>query len=181
MKWKAIFFLVFGLLVINPPVHAAPWTDTFDNPVATDQIFLFMVDGGVDNVTFQGWAQEPYTDGWFGWGWLGAHSWTSDIDQEDVLSASGNDFGTNPFWDLGHFNVNFSDDQNDFTMEYAYLLDGGIVEAGTRIWDAGTSTWTLTSDFTSTIPNPIGGTAWLLASGLLAVVSVRRRRQSTPK
>lgn len=55
-------------------------------------------------------------------------------------------------------------------MEYAYLLDGTIV-------DAGTATGTLTNDFTSTILNPIGGTAWLLASCLLAVVGIRRRKR----
>ena len=173
MKWKAALLLALILIVARPPVHAAPWTDTFNNPVATDEVYLFMVDGGVDNVTFQGWDQAPYTNGFFGWG---AHSWTTDIEQANLLAASGNDFGTAWWWNQGNFAVNYSNDQNDFSIEYAYLLDGAIVQAGSRMWDAAQSIWVSSPDFNATIPNPIGGTAWLLASGLLAVVGIRRKK-----
>ncbi|MDJ0721432.1 MAG: hypothetical protein QNJ04_07370 [Desulfobacterales bacterium] len=174
MTRKALFLTFFIMLCVSLPVKAAPWTDTFSNPVTTDQIYLFMVDGGEDNVTFQGWDRAPYSKGFLR---LFPHSWDIDIDRQDLLSASGRDFGTSWLFNLGYFDVNYSDDQNDFKIEYAYLLEGTIVASGTRRWNAGAGRWDLSSDFSSTIPNPIGGTVWLLASGLLAMVGIRRRKR----
>jgi hypothetical protein len=98
------------------------------------------------------------------------------------LSASGNDFGTIPWLDQGHFEVYFSNDQYDFAFEYAFLLDGALTDAGTGSlsWDAAAGAWNWSNDFTATIPTPIGGTVWLLASGLLAVAEIRRRKRSIP-
>ena len=104
-------------------------------------------------------------------------SWGIDRVQPDMLSASGGRFGTSWLFNLGYFDVDYSDNQNDFQIAYAYLLNGTIVDAGTRSWNAAAAQWDLSSDFTSTIPNPIGGTAWLLASGLLALVGIRRRKR----
>ena len=49
---KTFALTIFCLLFLNGPVKAAPWTDTFSNPVDTDQLYLFMVDGGDGNVSF---------------------------------------------------------------------------------------------------------------------------------
>ena len=174
MARKVLFLTIICMLGVSWPAKAAPWTDTFSNPVSTDQIYLFMVDGGDDNVTFQGWDQAPYSNGIFR---MFPYSWNIDIDQQDLLSASGSDFGTLWLFNRGYFDVNYSDNQNDFKIEYAYLLDGTIVAAGTRQWNAGAGRWDLSSDFSSTIPNPIGGTVWLLASGLLAMVGICRKKR----
>ena len=171
---KTFALTIFCLLFLNGPVKAAPWTDTFSNPVDTDQLYLFMVDGGDGNVSFQGWDQAPYTRGFLR---MFPRSWNIDSVQPDMLSASGGRFGTSWLFNRGYFDVNYSDNQNDFKIEYAYLLNGTLVDAGTRSWNAAAGQWDLSSDFTSTIPNPIGGTAWLLASGLLAMVGIRRRKR----
>ena len=173
MKAKMIVVFVFGLLIFTSSGGAAP-LDTFVNDTRTDQIYLFLDTGG--DVTFQGWVRQPWS--WVNNAFIG-DSWTTDISQDHLLSASGNTFGTN-WLTQGHFTVNVNDNQTDFAMEYAFLMDGMIVDAGSGLWNAGTSSWTWNNNFTSTVPNPIGGTVWLMASGLLAVAGIRRKKRMLP-
>lgn len=174
MKAHMIIMLVLSLLILAPASEAAT-LDTFENPVQTNQVYLFLDTGG--NVTFQEWVGQPWS--WINNAFIG-DSWTTDISQDHLLSASGNTFGTN-WLTQGHFTVDVNDNQTDFAMEYAFLMDGLIVDAGTGLWDAGTSSWTWNNNFTSTVPNPIGGTVWLMASGLLAVAGIRRKKRMLPK
>ena len=170
MKAHLIIFLVLSLLILAPAAEAAP-LDTFVNHAQTNQVYLFLDTGG--NVTFQGWARQPWSlvnNRFIG------DPWNTDMSQDHLLSASGVAFGSN-FLDRGYFTVNVNDNQTDFAMEYAFLMDGMIIDAGTGLWNAGTSSWNWNNNFTSTIPNPIGGTVWLMASGLLAVAGIRRRKR----
>ena len=179
MKKRWIAICTFLLLAVNLPALAAP-VDTFYNNVATDQVFLFLVDDNNGQVRFDGWAREwfftPETP--FSWSNLAA-PWTTDVSQDRLLSATGDAFGTNG-WRRGHFTLDVINDSLPFTMEYAYLLNDTVVETGTGYWNG--SAWaSWDNSFTSTMPNPIGGTVWLLASGLLAVVGIRRRKHLTPE
>ncbi len=173
MKAKLIVLLILGLLMFTSSGGAAP-LDTFVNDTRTDQIYLMLDTAG--DVTFQGWVLAP-------WSVVNppilGDPWNTDMLQDHVLSASGEAFGTN-WWNQGYFTVNVSDNQTDFAMEYAFLLDGLIVDAGTGLWNAGTASWTWNDNFTSTVPNPIGGTVWLMASGLLALAGIRRRKRMLP-
>jgi hypothetical protein len=174
MKARTIVFLVLGLLILATAAGAAPLA-TFENTIETDQVFLFLDQGG--DVSFQGWVRQP-------WSWVNnpiiGDPWNTDISQDHLLSASGEAFGT--YWfNHGYFTVNVNDNQTDFAMEYAYLMDGMIVDAGTGLWNAGTASWTWNDNFTSTVPNPIGGTVWLMASGLLAFAAIRRRKGMLPQ
>ncbi len=172
--------ILFGLLVSTLPAGAAT-LDTFQNYdydgsngyFAVDQVYLFLADGGADDVTFEGWNQAPSSRGFiFG---IGSIRWDIDIERPDLLSASGDAFGT-WWWNRGRFSVDASHD-SDFTMEFAFLLDGSIVDSGSAHWNAGLSSWTWSDEYASTIPNPIGGTAWLLGPGLLALAGLRRRKR----
>jgi hypothetical protein len=187
MKKRASFGFIIGPLLIHPPLHAATWTADFQNTVATDQVYLFLTVPGSGNVRFDGWAAAPHRDAVIWWIFELAPAITWDIDRQtpDLLSASGGTFGTQLIWDFrGLFSLQLSNDSaapTDFSLEYAFLLDGALADVGTGTWNAGTATWTWTKDFTSTIPNPIGGTAWLLASGLLVAAGIRRaKRPSAP-
>ncbi|MDJ0883955.1 MAG: hypothetical protein QNJ48_07325 [Desulfobacterales bacterium] len=178
MKKRWIATCIFLFLVFNFPVLAAP-VDTFHNGVATDQVFLLLVDDNNGQVSFDGWAREwfftPETP--FSWPTI-TNPWTTDMSQGHLLSASGDTFGTG--WRRGHFTVNVINDNLPFTMEYAYLLNDIVVDTGTGYWDGNAwASWD--NNFTSTIPNPIGGTIGLLASGLMAVVGIRRRKHLAPE
>ena len=179
MKKRWIAICIFLLLVSSFPALAAP-VDTFHNDAATDQIFLFLVDDNSGQVRFDGWAREWFFTPAAPYSWSSiAAPWTTDISQDRLLSAGGDTFGTNG-WRRGHFTLNVINDNLPFTMEYAYLLNDAVVETGTGYWDG--SAWAAwDNSFTSTIPNPIGGTIWLLASGLMAVVGVRRRKHLAPE
>jgi hypothetical protein len=109
-----------------------------------------------------GWQQEIKTAGWV-WG-------------EAILHVFDNDFGHSK-----EIIGNVSDDKLKISFDFAERLD-----PGSWLWVANTLCWTgqgpasgslqVSSSFV-----PIPGAAWMLGSGLIGLVALRRRIRSFPK
>lgn len=202
MLARSILILVFCFALLIPPVNAAPLDQFVNNDLVagnglappegffaslfwyassnlfeTDQVFLFLDASG--GVTFEGWTQAPYSTG----GWFGPPDpvyWTNDVmpDPNFQLSASGEPFGTNRA-SSGRFGVEVSDNTQSFNLEYAFLLNGELVGSGTGYWDGNLGQWAnwdgaFDPDHLDNLHAPISGTVWLMASGILALVGIRR-------
>ncbi len=178
---RSIFILMLSLSVLIPSVNAAPLSPFYNMDYSggtgyllTDQIYLFISDKDAGSVSFQGWDRDPYSHGflWF----FGSVDWSPGVVEANRLSASGDVFDSG-YWYRGNFEVNVSDSQIPFNLEYAFLLNGEVVGAGTGYWDGSQwAAWDASFNNWDNLHTPISGTVWLMASGILALVGIRRRK-----
>lgn len=177
--------ILLGLLFLAPQAHAYNWTVNFKNLVATEEVALFLTDDGPGDVDFDGWVSPPSRDGVTDpmWGmYYPPIAWTIDKENKVKLEASGAMFGATGDY-RGLFEIQLTNDlatTSYFAFDLMFYDDqAGVYHSDTATWtpttgDEGILAWANGGIATATTPTPIGGTAWLLASGLLAVVGVRR-------
>ena len=153
-----IILIALSILIFAGNSHAAPFTEAFRNDFQTDSIYLFITEGSVE---FDKWQRIP-------------GNWETGYDQTDMLSASG------PMIDPGErFRVKFSD-RGTFTLEWAELLNGVVMGSGSLFavngnFIGGNNTFTSQSQ----IPTPATGSLWLLGSGLVCLICIRRKRTNS--
>jgi len=154
MKYLKILLITLSLLMPTAGAWAAPLTHAFKNDYQIDSLYLFITQGDVD---FVGWINLP-------------KDWEVGIDGEKTLSAAG------PVLDPGRvFVVRFSD-RGSFTLEWTELLNGVIQGAGSLYALNGRFVGS-SDNFTSAVP--ISGSIWLLGSGVIGLVFIRRRLADT--
>ena len=137
--------------------HAAPLNQTYNNDNNTDYIYLFITSVSGPEVNFIEWRTLP-------------GGWTVDIQEDKTLSAYGPEINPGE-----RFRVRFSE-RGTFTLEWTEMLNGSNIPVGSgsisynngRLVGADNS-------FTSTFPTPVSSTYWLLGSGLIVLIGVRRR------
>lgn len=151
---KQIILLAAAILLLTGTVSAAPWTQGFVNSYQTDNIQLWITDGGVD---FLGWTTSR-------------RDWSEDAFDSNYLAISGRQRNAGRL----SFNVQFSDTA-DFTMEWAELLGGTVMGSGTAYYTGTSRSWNFTDEPASSLATPISGSVWLLLSGGFAVIGVRRK------
>lgn len=155
MRKLKIIILFLTILIFGSTLHAAPFNQWFRNDFQTDSIFLFItdVDPSDGNVSFRRNVRDPA-------------GWSADFDMPDKVELSG------PQIDPGEwFRVRFSND-GTFTLEWAELLNGSIQGKGSIYFDQGAITG-VSDSFTSSVP--INGSLWLLGSGLICLIGIRRK------
>ena len=195
MLARSTLILLFCFASLIPPVNAAP-LDPFYNTASanglseswkpktstdffeTDQVFLFL--DSSSGVTFDGWVSTPYSQGKNGSNGIEPIIWNHDatLYPNTQLSASGSQFGVIRAT-YGHFEVGVSDNTQSFSLEYAFLLNGAVVGSGTGYWDGSLGEWAnwdgaFDPANLDNLHTPISGTVWLMASGILALVGIRR-------
>ena len=152
MKFLKIYLIAFAVLMVAAGSHAAPFTLAYDNYFQIDSLYLSITEG---NVAFDKWQLVPT-------------NWQAGYEQADLFAVSG------PLIDPGErFRIKFND-RGSFTLEWAELLNGVIQAAGSLYLVNGNIVG-ISNDFTSTIPTPATGTFWLLGSGLICFICIRKR------
>ena len=155
MKYRKIVLSTILILMVASVSHAAPFNQSFRNDFQTDYIHLFITSG---DVVFVEWRRLP-------------GGWDVDIDEAKTLSGYG------PVINPGNrIRVRFSD-RGTFTLEWAEMLNGVAQGTGSIVYNNGRFAGA-NNNFTATIPTPISGTYWLLGSGLMVLIGVRRRYNS---
>lgn len=163
--------IVFALLVPSTTVTAGNYSSTFWNEYQTDSIYLFLYDdNNRHDAIFQSVTFSNAT-------------WSVADQSDTYLHLSGPEAGP---WDIA-FTLSITDNRNrnariiPFTLEWAEYLNGSpsAVDAmGSIEFTRGGNSWVASSDFNSTIPNPIPASTWLLLSGIGFLVGVRRQTRS---
>ena len=156
MKFRIIVITIILIVTVAAASQAAPLNQTFQNDYSTDYIYLFITAGDVD---FVEWKKLP-------------GGWDVDIDEEKKLSAYGPEINPGE-----RFRVRFSE-RGTFTLEWAEMLGGVEQQKGSIYYENGRFIGA-DNNFTAAIPSvPISGTYWLLGSGLIVLIGVRRRYKS---
>lgn len=144
--------LIVALMAAS--ASAAPLRMNFWNDFQADSIYLFIVDGGV---TFNDVLTLPN------------NNWTTDVLESNRVVMTGDviDPGS-------RFRIEFSD-RDAFTLEWAEILDGTFdsSRAGSIYFNNRGNVIGADSNFTSAVPIP--ESLWLLGSGLICFVGVRRK------
>jgi hypothetical protein len=155
MRSLKIMILLLTFLVSGSVVHAAPFTQTFLNDYQTDSIFLFITDVDLTDgdTTFSKWQKTP-------------KNWVEGFNEPDKISVSGPQINPGE-----EFRVKF-DNRGTFTLEWAELLKGSIQGSGSIYFDNGSFAG-VSDNFTSAVP--INGSLWLLGSGLVCLMGIRRK------
>jgi hypothetical protein len=154
MNIRKIILTAILIVMVAAVSHAAPLNYTYNNDNQTDYIYLFITSVEGADVDFVRWTILP-------------GGWITDIQEADRLSAYG------PTIDPGErFRIRFSE-RGTFTLEWAEMLNG-VAQVGSRYFENGRFVGA-DNNFTATIPTPISGTYWLLGSGLIVLIGVRRR------
>jgi hypothetical protein len=158
MNIHKIILTAILILMVTAVSHAATLNYTYNNDNQTDYIYLFITSVEGADVDFVQWTSLP-------------GGWVTDIHEAERLSAYG------PTIDPGErFRIRFSE-RGTFTLEWAEMLSGVAQDQGSRYFVNGRFV-SADDEFTSTIPTPIAGTYWLLGSGLIVLIGVRRRSKS---
>ncbi len=152
MKHVKITIMLLAVMMIGSTLYAAPLTQAFRNDYATDSIFLFITAGDVE---FESVIRMPA-------------DWDMGISDPYTLALFG------PEIDPGEkFIIRFSE-RGSFTLERAEMLNDVIQGAGSIFFENGRYV-DASAEFDQPIPTPTMPTLWLLGSGLVCLIGVRRK------
>ena len=155
MRNLKIVIILLIMSAFGATLHAAPFSQTFFNDYQTDSIFLFItnVNSTDGDVTFAKWQEYPGT-------------WTEDVSEPGKYVVSGPQINPGE-----QFRIKF-DNRGTFTLEWAEVLNGSIQGSGSILFNKGSFAGT-SDNFQSSVP--INGSLWLLGSGLICLIGIRRK------
>ncbi len=152
MKYVKMTIGLLAVLMIGSTLYAAPLTQAFRNDYATDSIFLFITAGDVE---FENVIRMPVY-------------WDMGISDPYTLALFGFEI------DPGEkFIIRFSE-RGSFTLEWAEMLGSVIQGSGSIFFENGRYV-DASAEFDQPVPTPVMPTLWLLGSGLVCLVGVRRK------